>query len=182
MKLNIFILIAIGLLGYALTLYLTESNILIDTNIKQNTNQSVSNFKFTDITGRIQQITDFKGKTIILNFWASWCAPCIKEFPLLLEATRNNPDTVLIALSSDIEESAITKFMTKMETTQKMHFESENIFIAWDKDQAISDKYGIFKLPETLIITPNQTIDHKFIGAEWTAKDLHQAILKASKR
>lgn len=169
MKTNLIILAIIAAATYALTLYLGQGTNLLPASATKDTNQSVSYFEFTDINGRAHEITDFKGKKVILNFWASWCAPCIKEFPILLDAAHDNPDTVLIALSSDLNEEAITKFMAKT----AFKFDAPNILIALDTDQAItSGIFNTFKLPETLIIDEDQTIRHKFIGANWSAQDL----------
>lgn len=174
---NIVILLAVGIIAYAMTTYYAGQTPTVKSVPEQNnenTGQPVAEFSFTDIKGNDHNITDFEGKTIMLNFWASWCAPCVKEFPVLLDAAHDNPkDTILIALSSDINEEAIHTFMTRMKKRHAMDFNAANILIAYDKDQAItSGIFQTFKLPETIIIDKALKIRHKFIGANWTAEDL----------
>jgi len=190
MKTNIAILLIVATITYALTLYLSDNN--INTNINNVPNKSaiekqikgaqiIPDFTFTDINGEQKSASDFEGKIIILNFWASWCAPCIKEFPNLLDIAKTNKDTViLIALSSDLDEAAIQKFITKgkaMESFNGLDFNATNIHIALDKNQQITaGKFSTFKLPETLIIDRNQNLRHKLIGADWTREDLQNII------
>lgn len=176
-KINILVLLFIGFTTYALTLHLGQgSGFLLSTGPayeEKNTDRSVFFFEFTDIHGVKHSIKDFKDKTIILNFWASWCAPCVKEFPLLLKAAHQNPDdVVLIALSSDLDAEAIHKFIAKM---QRYDFDAPNILIALDENQEITGNiFGIRMLPETILIGPEQTMRHKFIGADWAYDDLDQ--------
>ena len=187
MKTNIAILLIISILTYALTLYLSENSISprvkdvpdkssIQKDVQDE--QQIPQFEFTDLNGGNHKSGDFKDKIIILNFWASWCAPCIKEFPNLLKINDEYKDsTILIALSSDLDQNAITKFINKMEASQNVNFEAPNIFIAHDEDQKITAKlFNTFKLPETIIIDQNQNIRHKLIGADWDENDLRQII------
>lgn len=188
MKTNIAIILIVGILTYALTLYLSENN--IQKNVIQapdegsihkdiTDDQKIPDFTFKDINGTTHSASDFKDKIIILNFWASWCAPCIKEFPNLLKATETfKDDVVLIALSSDLDQGAITKFMKKMQSQQNLNFDADNILIALDENQAITaGKFQTFKLPETILIDQNQNIRHKLIGADWNLEDLEEKII-----
>lgn len=182
MKTNIAILLIVGTLTYLLTLYLSGNsepkiNEVPDTASVHQTvksDQTIPSFAFTDLKGKQHAIEDYQGKVVILNFWASWCAPCIKEFPNLIKAAReHNKDAVLIALSSDMDEDAIHKFITKMD----IDLETSNIVIALDKNQEITAKqFQTFKLPETIIIDKNLNLRHKLVGADWQYEDLDTII------
>ena len=190
MKTNIAILLIVAIATYATTLYLSEDSVkptVNDVPDRSAINEPVQNaekipeFTFTDIKGKTRNIRDLEGKIIVLNFWASWCAPCVKEFPNLLTIAENNRDNVvLLALSSDFNENDITKFITKMKNMdgfENLSFDAPNIHLALDKDQAITaKKFSTFKLPETLIIDQNQNLRHKLIGADWNEKDLQSII------
>jgi len=186
MKANIAILITIATLTYFATLHFsgTAKPTINKVPDKDSINKAVNSadempdFTFTDINGNSRSASDYKGKIIILNFWASWCAPCIKEFPNLLNAADQHKDkAILIALSSDLNKEAIQKFITKMEKTQALNFKADNVLIALDENQAItSGKFQTFKLPETLIIDRDFKIRHKLIGADWTREDLDKII------
>lgn len=188
MKLNILIVLAVGLLTYGATFYFdraentlppadiaapTQSVASVETN-EVEISQNVPDFSFTTLDGSPFDIRDFKGKNIILNFWATWCAPCVKEFPDLVKiATDYKENTVLIALSSDLEKESVQKFLTKIEKGGALNTGAENIFIALDENQNITQKlFQTFRLPETIIIDKNQKMRLKIVGAEWTPEDI----------
>lgn len=179
---NLLFLVGIAVVTYGITLYFSQRDFVprvpIDDAVKiELDGQSVPEFSFTDLAGQTHQISDFAGKIVILNFWASWCTPCIKEFPLLIAATTAHPDdVVLVALSSDIEATAIEAFIQKMDA---LNFDAPNILLSWDENQTVTaGVFQTFKLPETIIIAPNQQMVHKFVGANWTAVDLEAQIAR----
>ncbi|MBX2834404.1 MAG: TlpA family protein disulfide reductase [Micavibrio sp.] len=133
----------------------------------------ISDFNFIDTNNISQKLSDYEDKTIIFNFWASWCAPCIKEMPILIEAASKYPDTVLIALSSDMTGQAMSAFLDKYQ-----YQSDEHTIFAFDKDQSITaEKFKITRLPQTYILKPGlKTVAH-LRGANWSADDL-QKILK----
>lgn len=138
-------------------------------------------FAFTDINGKEQKLEDYRGKVIILNFWASWCPPCVAEFPHLVEAAAKHKDkAVLIALSSDLKHEDMTRFLDAM-TARGHDWEESNIIMALDENQAITaGLYGTSKLPETIIITPDLMVYDRLIGASWSARDLDALIVGAA--
>lgn len=173
MRLNLLIALAVALATYALTLYfnnrtpqITQAPISVEA---PTTGEITPEFSFTDVNGRVHSIRDFEGKKIILNFWASWCPPCIKEFPLLLKAAaENKEDTIFIALSSDHEPEAFNRFIDKLEIKR-----ADNIFIALDEQTKITGGlFQTFRLPETILIDKKQRMRSKLIGADWTYEQL----------
>ena len=166
-KLNLLLFLAVLVIGYGATHVLFQGAPRVE-------NLAVSDFEFTDIKGRTQRLDDFKGKVVILNFWATWCAPCVKEFPVLLDLARENAeDVVLVALSSDIDDAAIEKFLVKYGYQDL----EDNIYIARDTQGMTGELFGTYKLPETLVIDRGQRLFHKFIGANWTREEA-QAVLE----
>jgi cytochrome c biogenesis protein CcmG/thiol:disulfide interchange protein DsbE len=90
-------------------------------------------------------LADYKGKVVVLNFWASWCKPCTEELPLLERthksiATRNG--TVLGANYQDVSDSAL-QFVRRF----KLSFPSLR-----DRDGEYADRYGSRAFPETFVI------------------------------
>ncbi len=181
MRLNIFIALCIGLLTYGLTIYMDSSKpkvmeLPIETEAPKAGEQTPA-FSFTDIFDKTHSVKDFKGKIVILNFWASWCPPCVKEFPLLLEtAAAHKDDVVLIALSSDHDAAAMDKFITKL--GKKFDLKSiPNVFIALDENtQVTQGLFQTFRLPETIIIDREQNLREKLVGANWTRAELKEII------
>jgi cytochrome c biogenesis protein CcmG, thiol:disulfide interchange protein DsbE len=129
-------------------------------------------FSFTSLEGKTHALEDFKDKTVILNFWASWCPPCVKEFPILLQIAEKHKDkAVLIALSSDMDDAAIKKFLA----AQKIK-SSENVIIARDAANISGDLFKTYQLPETFVIDHDMRIRAKFTGADWQQSELESHI------
>lgn len=161
MRINVLILCIALLVGYAYT--------VIDDAPKRA--PAAASFTFTDINGKTHALNDFKGKIVLINFWASWCAPCVKEFPHLIDAAKKNKDNlVLIALSADTSEDAIKKFI------RTRSINAPNIFVALDKDDIAGKKFQTFQLPETYILDQNHKISGKLVGAAWTPAELDAMI------
>lgn len=172
-KANLLILLTTILMGAALTLWLDSSSAppvpqseAQDSESSQT--ETVPDFSFTDLNGNHHSITDFRGKTVVINFWATWCAPCVIEFPKLLKLAKDNPDIILIALSSDSEDGKINSFLKKNASPTR------NVLIARDEKKAITaDIFNTFKLPESLIISPEGQIVKKIVGdTDWASQDI----------
>lgn len=139
------------------------------------------NSEFTDINGQNYTLHQFKGKTIILNFWATWCPPCIAEFPQLLElAKREGDHIVLIALSVDENPKKIDSFFKSLPEDVRTKLSLENVIIGLDTDKAISkNQFNSAMYPETFIIDKDLMITHKVEGiTDWLGLDIKRQLYK----
>ena len=133
--------------------------------------QLAPNPVFSSLEGVEYSLHDFKGKVILLNFWASWCAPCVVEFPELLKlASLKKDNLALLAISVDEDKSNITTFFKK----HKFQIKSDNVIIAHDPDKTISqDMFQTTLYPETFIIGPDLNIQKKIAGlTDWTGDEI----------
>lgn len=135
-------------------------------------------FAYKDIDGQDAKLSDHRSKIVILNFWASWCAPCIKEFPHFLKAAESYPDDVIfIGASSDFNREAMMRFIDKMRDSHENTFAQDNVVIFHDENQEITlDLFQTLRLPETILIDRQGHMNKKIIGAEWAYDDLRQDI------
>jgi peroxiredoxin len=111
-------------------------------------------------------LSQFRGQVVVLNFWATWCPPCVEEMPSLVEMQRRfkAKGVTVLAVSVDVDEGAYRQFV-------KDH--NVDLLTVRDPDQKSSALYGTFKFPETYIVDRNGVIRRKFIGAvEWTAPEV----------
>lgn len=165
---NVFILCAICAASYAIGLFLFQSPPRYEA-------RTLPAFEIKDLNGQIITPDTFKGQIILINFWASWCAPCVKEFPALIQIAKDNPETVtLLALSSDIDEKAIRVFLEKFDLENDVA--APNILIAHDVRDVGSTLFDVHKIPETLIIDQSLVIRDHIIGAAWSMSDLQNKI------
>ncbi len=145
-------------------------------------NAAAPEFSFKDLSGKTYSLSDFKGRVFILNFWASWCAPCVKEFPQMLDlAAMTRNESVFLFLSVDEKKEDIERFIKRY----GKNLPAPNVVMGWDPDKSISQSlFQTYKLPETYILTPGHVISEKIIGADivWNTpgmkakiKNLHAA-------
>ncbi len=117
-------------------------------------------------------LSDFKGQVVVLNFWGSWCPPCIAETPALVQMQRRMKDkgVVVLAVSIDVDDTAYHKFLKDF---------SMNMVTVRDGDHKSSDLYGTFGWPESYIIDRKGVIRRKFIGAvDWNSPEVTDFLLK----
>jgi len=102
------------------------------------------------------KLSDHKGKWVLLNFWATWCAPCRDEMPSMEMLNRRfGKDVVMVAVSVDDDASQIARFFGDTKPT---------FTVLWDQAKKSSSAYGTFKFPETYLISPDGVIAAKFTG------------------
>jgi len=182
MRLNIVVFLCLAGLTYAATLYFDKGSAPLPPVVVQpdsvvapmTKGEILPEFSFQTPDGKTHHSIDFKGKIVILNFWASWCPPCVKEFPDLLAVAAAFPtEVVLIALSSDLDEAAMTAFLKK----QTLEKTPGNVFVALDTDQAITQKiFQTYQLPETILIDKAQVMRSKIAGSDWSVEEMEEQI------
>lgn len=74
---------------------------------------SATAFDLTDTAGKHHRLGDYKGRWVILNYWATWCVPCIQEIPEIAEFQRTHPDVAVLGIAIDAEDVPKTKAFAK---------------------------------------------------------------------
>lgn len=134
------------------------------------------NFAFQTLQGQSLTLKSFRGKVVILNFWASWCGPCQEEFPEMYLIANKYDNVRLVAISGDESKQDILKFLVKLKKNHPA-LTDKNVFIAHDKAKDISSRFNVVRLPETFIIDKNHQIVQKVIGSEqWVNRQMRQVI------
>ena len=115
---------------------------------------------------RTVALNQFRGQVVVLNFWATWCPPCVEEMPSLVEMQRRMKakGVTVVAVSIDVDENAYHQFI-------KEH--GVNLLTVRDPGQKTASLYGTRGWPETYIIDRNGVTRRKFIGAvDWTEPEI----------
>ena len=130
------------------------------------TQKGVPDFTLKDLSGLEIGPGQFKDKILVINFWASWCNPCVEEFPSLIKLIEHyNGEVVLLAISADHEEVEMVNFINAF------GFKNKSIHVMWDKEQNVAKKYGTFVLPESYILTYDNKFVRKIAGVDdWASK------------
>lgn len=122
-------------------------------------------FTLTSINGTKVTLSDYQGRVVLLNFWASWCSPCRSEMPSMerLHQTLGDEDFVIIAINID---GGVTDKVREFITQNGYTFE-----ILHDKDQIVAEPYGVRAIPTSYIIDKNGTVVEISRGAEdWNSE------------
>jgi len=119
-------------------------------------------------------LSQLRGKIVVLNFWATWCPPCIEEMPSLVEMQKKfqGKDVTVLAVSVDEDANDYHKFLkdhsVDLLTVRESGERTPNGVIA-----PVSSRYGTIKVPETYIIDRNGIIRRKFIGpVDWSQTEI----------
>lgn len=135
--------------------------------------KQVPDFKLKDINGRDTAFYSYKGKVILLNFWATWCGPCKAEMPSLNNLYKSLRDKgfVVVGISVDTSEKPVRTFINDNGIT----------FPAlMDSDREVSfDLFGVIGLPTSYLIDKNGVVVEKFMGErEWDSPSMKNKIFK----
>ncbi len=115
-----------------------------------------------EIAGKPGHLTDLKGKVVILNFWATWCPPCVEETPALnrLQKYIEARNGVILGVAADEDPAAYDKFLRDQGVVFPTH-------------SPIAQEYGTSMYPETYVIDRHGKIARKFIGfQQWDSPDM----------
>jgi len=105
-----------------------------------------------------------RGRVVVLNLWATWCAPCVEELPSLLELQHKMPQLAVIGVSTDQDDAVYRHFLTQHHV---------DLVTVRDSSERINALYGTVQIPETYIIDRNGVLRRKFIGAQaWTSPEI----------
>ena len=142
-----------------------EKNEIIDKEDNENTEEMAIDFTLKDQYGNEHTLSEYKGKTIFLNFWATWCPPCRGEMPeieeIYNEYGKNNDDIIILGVAApnlgrEGSEEEIANFLSDNNYTFPvvMDFGGELVY-----------KYGIGGFPTTFIINEDGEVVNKIVGA-----------------
>ena len=125
---------------------------------------------------RTVSLSELRGKIVILNFWASWCPPCIEEMPSLVHLQKKfqQKNVVVLAVSVDEDADAYHKFL-KDHNVDLLTVRDPGKQFADGKgvDAPVAASYGTFRFPETYIIDRKGIIRRKFIGPiDWNQPEI----------
>ena len=135
------------------------------------TAQIAPDFTFTDlVTGKTTKLSDLRDKPVYLNFWATWCPPCVKELPHIQAKYEQYKNRIhFLAISVDSEQEAPAQFISSKGYT---------FTVGYGNEREISRAYNIEAIPASYIIGTDGTIKAQIVGSMDEA-DLESFLQKA---
>ncbi len=122
-------------------------------------------FTLSTLDGKTVSLSDYAGKPVVLNFWASYCHPCREEFPLFREQLAEHPgDFVVLGVDAKDIESDAKRFAKDEKATWPIVFDGEN---------EVAQAYGVGAVPQTFFIKPNGKVALRYYAQipddKWSA-------------
>lgn len=130
--------------------------------------EALIDFTLPALTGDPISLTDYAGRVVFLNFWATWCEPCKRELPAFVEFMREQTgptDPVILAVNLEETPEQIYQFMAEE------GLDLSGLPILLDADGATADRYGVFNIPVTFVIDEAGIVRYPSYG-ELTRADI----------
>lgn len=119
-------------------------------------NQPAGEFELQTLEGSTIKLSDLRGKAVVVNFWATWCGPCIREMPMFDDFSRAFPDDlVILGVNVQESESKVNEFVQSMNIGYP---------ILLDLNGKVSKQFQVMALPDTLFIDKNGILRFHHIG------------------
>ena len=142
----------------------------------------LSDLEFQDASGSLKRLSDWRGRTVLLNLWATWCVPCRKEMPSLdaLQAKLGNDGFEVVAINIDTRDPDKPKTWLKDAGIARLAYYSDNKAKSFQDLKAAGRALG---MPTSLLIDPQGCEIGTLSGpAEWASDDALQLVMAASRR
>ncbi|PCD08118.1 alkyl hydroperoxide reductase [Peribacillus simplex] len=127
------------------------------------------NFSLKTLDGKQVELSDYEGKKIMLNFWATWCPPCKKEMPDMEKYTQQAGDDVVVLAVNIDPENDVQAFVEDNGITFTIPLDSQSA------KNPVNERYKILSIPTTYFIDKKGIIRNKVISA-MTLKDMERNI------
>ena len=154
---------------------------VIESSAQKNTSEEVLEryigeqniaLKLPSYSGEVLNLEDYKGQVVLLNFWASWCKPCVKEVPSLmrLQSFYDQKDFKIITINIGESKKDITKFANKLKL---------NLPILMDEDGDSTKDWKVYVYPSNFLLNRDGEVVYAYRGAlEWDSKEITNIIDK----
>jgi len=127
------------------------------------TGEAAPDFTVSDGTSTVS-LADYRGKVVLLNFWATWCAPCVHEMPGLIALHHDRPDLAILAVSIDQDEDQYKRYIALRQV---------DLITVRDPSQSAARLYHTEGWPETYIIDRKGIIRRKLVGdPDWSSPEI----------
>jgi peroxiredoxin len=142
---------------------------------KLKNNPTAPNFVLPDKSGKLYSLADYKGKVVVINFWASWCPPCVAEMPSLQSAADElaKHDIPLLGIGVGESRDSVLRFLDKMPLRFPLLLDSKT---------EVMQRWSVPSLPTTIVVDAKGKIVLLALGErEWDSPEILQQIISVKK-
>ena len=131
--------------------------------------EAAPDFALESLQGEPVELSRYRGRVVVLNFWATWCPPCVTEMPSLERLSKLDNNVTVLTVSVDRDLGILRNFVAEHGLT---------LPVARDPERRLAARYGTYKYPETYILGPNGQVHDKMVGAiDWDQPNLRSHLL-----
>jgi peroxiredoxin len=128
-------------------------------------------FELVDVDGATLRLADFRGRPVIVNFWATWCPPCREEMPSMERAwvRLREQGVAMVAINVGEDEETVFRFTADYPVTFPLLL---------DRDGVVVERWPVRGLPSTFVVDPDGRVAYRAIGGRaWDAPELLRQVL-----
>jgi len=128
----------------------------VDSGDAPQVNTPAPDFELDNLTGEIKHLSDYQGRVVVLNFWATWCGPCTYEMPFFQEIYESyESEIAVLAVNNQESVDRVNPFVEELGLTYE---------IMMDNDGGVAMQYQVLGFPTTYFIDPNGIIKFLHVG------------------
>ncbi len=135
----------------------------------------IEDFHLTDLDGRTQSISQYRGKIVLLNFWATWCKPCTKEMPAM-QSTYNklrNEGFMVLAINELEDDDKVREHVMQY---------SHTFPVLMDRDNKVANQFGVFGLPVSVFLDGQGRVQEYIKGGLLTEQTILDIVARIQKQ
>src|SRR6185503_8718929 len=129
----------------------------------------VEDFQLLDLEGKIQRLNDYRGKVVLLNFWATWCKPCTTEMPAMQASYDKLADKGFVVL-------AINELEDDAKVREHIRQFGHTFPVLMDRDNKVANQFGVFGLPVSVFIDQEGRAQEYIKGGLLTEEKIYQTV------
>ena len=135
----------------------------------------VDEFRLVDLDGKTHSLSQYRGKVVLVNFWATWCKPCTTEMPAMQASFDKLRDKGFVVLAiNELEDDAKVREHIK----QYGH----TFPVLMDRDNKVANQFGVFGLPVSVFIDPQGRVQEYIKGGLLTEQMINDVVAKIQKQ
>ena len=135
----------------------------------------VEDFQLVDLTGKVQSLGQYRGKIVLLNFWATWCKPCTTEMPAMQTIYDKLRDKGFVVL-------AVNELEDEARVREHIAMYKHTFPVLLDRDNKVANQFGVFGLPVSVFIDEKGVVQEYIKGGLLTEQLIYDVVAKIHKQ